>query len=219
MKILNAGVLDLVKFAGEDIDVVQAARISNGAALPDWRGAPDEHLIDFLAENEHTSPFEHAWFKFYVKAPIFVLREWMRHRTLSYNEMSGRYRKLRPEFWYPENPRIPDPDNKQSSIEVTGDLPLRFITNTHMTEAYEKAWYDYEGMIAQGVAREVARAVLPVGIYSEMIVSGNFLNWWKFYRLRSQPAAQLEIRKYAEAIGDILAYHMPLAFTALRKER
>lgn len=213
MRVLNLGELTLVDSMGSDLSVVQGARISNGAAMPEWRGASDEKLIRFLAENHHTSPFEHVTAKFYVKAPIFVFREWMRHRTLSYNEMSGRYKKLRPEFFYPEKVRIPNPDNRQGSIEVDSGMPALM---DHMDKAYAVAWQEYEEMLLHGFARELARSVLPVGIYSEMIVTGNLLNWMKFYKLRSSMDAQQEIRMYADAIGEELTKIAPLSFAALR---
>lgn len=212
--VLNAGALELVDFMGSDASVVQAARISNGAVMPDWRGAPDERLINFLAEHEHMTPFEHATFKFYVKAPIFVFREWHRHRTFSFNELSARYKKLKPEFYYPEVVRIPDPKNKQSSIEVE-DYELQRTMNNCLIDSYTKAWTEYEWMLEEGIAREIARAVLPVGIYSEMYVTGNFRNWMHFYKLRSSADAQYEIRQYADVLGDIFAEKMPISFNAL----
>lgn len=215
--VLNAGELELVDFMGSDASVVQAARISNGAVMPDWRGAPDERLIKFLAEHEHMTPFEHATFKFYVKAPIFVFREWQRHRTFSYNELSARYKKLEPEFYYPEKARIPDPNNKQSSIEVDDTL-LEAQLKLSMLDSYIKAWEEYEKMLNMGIAREIARAVLPVGIYSEMYVTGNFRNWMHFYNLRSTDEAQYEIRQYAYAVGNYLNTKMPLSFKALAGE-
>lgn len=214
VQVLNAGALELVDFMGSDASVVQAARISNGAVMPDWRGAPDERLINFLAEHEHMTPFEHATFKFYVKAPIFVFREWQRHRTFSYNELSARYKKLKPEFYYPEVVRIPDPENKQSSIEVE-DYELQRTMNNCLIDSYTKAWTEYEWMLDEGIAREIARAVLPVGIYSEMYVTGNFRNWMHFWKLRSSADAQYEIRQYADVLGDIFAEKMPISFNAL----
>ena len=215
MDVLNAGVIELVDFMGSDASVVQAARISNGAVMPDWRGAPDERLINFLAEHEHMTPFEHATFKFYVKAPIFVIREWQRHRTFSYNELSARYKKLKPEFFYPKRARFQDPENKQGSIEYPeGDI---MTTNTQamLTYAYDESWLVYEQLLEQGVAREIARGVLPVGIYSEMYVTGNFRNWMHWWFLRSSGEAQQEIRDYAHAVGEILSEKMPLSFGAL----
>lgn len=212
--VLNSGQVELVDFMGSDLSVVQAARISNGAAMPDWRGVKDEKLIKFLAKHNHMTPFEHATFKFYVKAPIFVIREWQRHRTFSYNEMSARYKELPMEFFWPYFARTADPDNKQSSIKT--DDPAIFMSMVfQMGKAYKAAREAYTEMLKVGVAREVARSVLPVGIYSEMYVTGNFRNWMNWYFLRSTSEAQLEIRQYAEAIGEMLSEKMPISFNAL----
>lgn len=215
VQVLNAGAVELVDFMGSDKSVVQAARISNGAVMPDWRGAADEKLIKFLAQHDHMTPFEHATFKFYVKAPIFVIREWQRHRTFSYNEMSARYKKMKPEFFLPKNMRGPHPDNKQSSIEWDDD-PTDEIGR--MSLMYEMAWDAYDRMLRNGVAREIARAVLPVGIYSEMYVTGNFRNWMHWWWLRTGEGAQQEIRDYAHAVGEMLSEKMPISFNAIHSK-
>ena len=217
MDVLNAGKIELVDFMGSDLSVSQAARISNGAAMPEWRGAADERLIEFLAENDHLTPFEHSVFKFYVKAPIFVFREWQRHRTFSYNELSARYKKLKTEFFYPTKLRVPDPGNKQSSIESGNEfdaVALQF----HMAIAYDEAERVYEELLDQGVARELARSVLPVGTYSEMYVTGNFRNWMHFIDLRIRPGAQKEIRDYAGEVLYCIAQKMPLATAAFERK-
>jgi thymidylate synthase (FAD) len=215
VNVLNLGKIELVEHMGSDQSVVRAARISNGAVMPDWRGAPDEKLIRFLAQHKHMTPFEHNSFEFYVKAPIFVIREWQRHRTFSYNELSARYKKLKPEFYIPDQVRVPDPANKQSSIPVDNNH-WRMSVKEQLFDAYTKAWEVYEGLVESGVAREIARAVLPVGIYSEMYVTGNLRNWMHFYKLRNSPDAQYEIRVYADAIGLYLQEHMPISFDALK---
>lgn len=216
MRVLNAGVVELVDHMGSDQSVVRAARISNGAVMPEWRGAPDEKLINFLAQHQHMTPFEHVTFTFYVKAPIFVVREWQRHRTFSYNELSARYKKLKPEFFIPVVARVPDPENKQSSIPsddsmLNGELELR------LTTAYEYGWTSYEQLLTRGIARELARSVLPIGIYTEMYVTGNLRNWAHFHKLRAHKDAQLEIQQYALAIGETLTEKVPISFDALLK--
>jgi len=216
VNVLDRGEVTLVDSMGDDLSVVQGARISNGAAMPDWRGAPDERLINFLAENGHMSPFEHAVFKFYVKAPLFVVREWQRHRTFSYNERSGRYKKFEPEFYVPSQARVPDPNNKQSSI-FSEDVDLNTVLDNGFSLVLNQAWESYEYMLEVGVAREVARMVLPLNLYTEFIVTGNFRNWMHFLELRNTPDAQLEIRVYAEHIAEILEEKMPISFKALTK--
>lgn len=216
MRILNIGELELTDSMGSDLSVVRAARISNGAAAPEWREDKDDRLINFLAAHKHTSPFEHVTFTFYVKAPIFVLREWMRHRTLSYNERSARYKPLEPDFWFPAAARITDPDNKQGSIATESSEKMEFV-RSRMAYAYQTAWQSYETLLGGGIAREMARSVLPVGIYSEMYVTGNLLNWVRFAALRTSKEAQLEIREYASAISDILSEKCPISFPALMR--
>jgi thymidylate synthase (FAD) len=212
--VLNAGKVELVDSMGSELSVVQAERISNGAAMPEWRDAKDEKLIRYLAKHEHMTPFEHATFKFYVKAPIFVIREWQRHRTFSYNELSARYKELPAEFFLPAKMRGPDPVNRQSSVEWNdGEGATDEIGR--MIVAYEWAYDSYTRMLKNGVAREIARSVLPVGIYSEMYVTGNFRNWMHFYGLRTGEGAQKEIRDYAVAIGEMLREKMPISFDAL----
>lgn len=210
--ILDKGKLELADFMGSDLSIVRGARISNGAAMPEWRGAPDERLINFLAQNKHMSPFEHAVFQFYVKAPLFVVREWQRHRTFSYNERSGRYKEFEWEVYIPAKARVPDPNNKQSSIEVEDSYKQRWLEvylEDHVT--YQR----YERMLKMGIAREVARMVLPLNLYTEFIVTGNFRNWMHFLELRNTPEAQYEIRVYAQAIAEILEEKMPISFKAL----
>lgn len=214
MDVLNAGKVELVDHMGSDLSVVQAARISNGAAKPEWRDAKDEKLIRFLAKHDHMTPFEHATFKFYVKAPIFVIREWQRHRTFSYNELSARYKKMKPEFFTPNTIRIQDPENKQGSVDWSDPILLD-ATSVVMERSYDAAWHAYEWMLDQGVAREIARSILPVGIYSEMYVTGNFRNWMHWWFLRSSGDAQQEIREYAHAVGEQLEKIMPISFHAL----
>lgn len=218
MQVLNLGQIELVDLMGSDEAVVQAARISNGAVMPDWRGAPDERLIAFLAEHEHLTPFEHVVAKFYVKAPIFVVREWQRHRTFSYNELSGRYKELKPEFFIPDKARGPDPNNKQSSIDID-DNNARMSIKEAMWTSYHVAWSQYIAMLQMGFARELARSVLPVGIYTEMYVTGNLRNWMHFWELRSSPDAQYEIRVYADAVGLMLQEKFPIGVSALTKKR
>jgi thymidylate synthase (FAD) len=215
-EVLDKGEITLMDYMGSDLAVVQGARISNGAAMPDWRGAPDERLINFLAENGHMSPFEHAVFKFYVKAPLFVVREWQRHRTFSYNERSGRYKKFEAEFYIPLHARVPDPNNKQSSIEDE-DLYLDGYQAGGIIAANDFAWKAYEKMLERGIAREVARMVLPLNLYTEFIVTGSFRNWMHFLELRNTPEAQFEIRVYAQEIAKILDEKMPISYKALTR--
>lgn len=215
MRVLDKGELTLVDFMGSDLSVVQGARISNGAAMPDWRGAPDEKLIRFLAKNGHMSPFEHAVFKFYVKAPIFVVREWQRHRTFSYNERSGRYKEFDAEFYYPAGWRKPDPQNKQSSVYTGANEVFDALYSVSVLRSFK----EYKRLLDEGVAREMARMVLPLSLYTEFIVTGNFRNWMHFLELRNTHEAQYEIRAYAQAIAGVLKEKMPISYDALHISR
>lgn len=211
MQVLDKGELTLVDFMGGDHSVVQSARISNGAVLPEWRGVPDEKLINFLGSHNHLTPFEHSVFTFYVKCPLFIAREWQRHRTFSYNERSGRYKKFEPEFYIPTSWRKPDPDNKQSSIDYGED----YYADGLYQVACLRAFKQYERLLNAGVAREMARMVLPLSLYTEFYVTGNFRNFMHFLELRNTPEAQVEIRVYAQAIASILEDKMPLSYRAL----
>ena len=217
MKVLDKGEVSLVQHMGSDHMVVASARISNGAAMPEWRGAPDERLIRFLADNDHLTPFEHNGFTFYIKAPIFVMREWMRHRTFSYNEQSARYMKLEPDFYFPDAPRVSHPGNKQSSIAVEDDN-LQMDMHMLLSHGYEEAWNAYERMLGQGIAREIARSVLPVGTYTQAFATGNFRNWMHFVNLRGSKDAQYEIQVYADAILAMIGEKMPLSVEAFRRK-
>lgn len=213
MDILNAGKLELVQSMGNDHMIVQAARISNGAAAPEWREGKDEKLIQYLVANEHMSPFEHAVATFYVKAPIFVMREWMRHRTFSYNELSARYKESECEFFYPDQVRVPDLDNKQSSVR-SDDVVKQWLIGKRLQESYMGTKMAYEDMLKHGIARELARSVLPVGVYTETYVTGNFRNWMHFVSLRAHPNAQHEIQEYARGILAIWEKIMPVSTQA-----
>lgn len=217
MKVLDQGEVTLVQHMGGDQMVVQAARISNGAARPEWRGAPDERLIYFLAEHDHMTPFEHNGFTFYIKAPVFIMREWMRHRTFSYNERSARYKELLPEFWVPDKARVPDESNKQSSKNAD-DPDLDEFVQYMTISAYESAYEYYADLLQRGVAREMARTVLPMGIYTEAYATGNFRNWMHFVNLRASAEAQKEIQVYADAIHEMIAEKMPLSTDAFTRK-
>lgn len=230
MIVLDKGRVELVDHMGSDLAVVQAARISNGAVMPEARGEADDKLIRFLAKHGHLTPFEHATFKFFVKAPIFVAREWQRHRTFSYNEISGRYKELEPEFYQTNEFRVPDPDNKQSSTLPTVG---RDHLSVRLDDDFDKVWWHtfrrerynrscqesfeaYKELLSYGVAREMARMVLPLSTYTEFYVTGNLRNWMHFIGLRATEEAQYEIRVYAHAILTMLEKVMPVSVAALR---
>jgi len=215
LDVLNAGYVRLVDHMGSDLSVVRAARVSYDA---DWRAGDntegDQKLINYLWKNKHSTPFESVTFTFEVKAPIFVLRQWHRHRTWSYNELSARYKELPEEFYIPDPQQITtqSTDNKQMRTEVQHEYPesIRFS----MIEANANAFKTYKYILGLGCPRELARSVLPVATYSHMFATVNLLNLMKFLTLRCHPHAQFEIRVYAEAMAELAKEIVPVCMEA-----
>lgn len=213
--VLDHGYVRLVDHMGNDLSIVRAARVSYDAA---WRvGAEkdDERLIFYLWKNKHTSPFEHVTFTFEVKAPIFVFRQWHRHRTWSFNEVSARYTELPEEMYVPEWDQIREQSkvNKQGrgttlSTEETG------LVQEIMTLSFRNSFLSYKDMLGRGVARELARLVLPVSTYSHMFATVNLLNLFRFLALRWDDHSQYEIRVYAEAMYKLVESIVPVAAEA-----
>ena len=175
-------------------------------------------LINFLYRERHMSPFEHGSFTFYIDTPIFVAREFMRHRTWSYNETSGRYKELAPRFYLISDER---PVQQQGSIgkysfgEGTAEQYGQILANT--TISYTQAWTAYQNMLKAGVAKEVARNVLPVGTMTSFYATANPRNVMQFLLLRNDGPALYEIRKVAEVIEQEFAKAMPLTYAAYKK--
>ena len=214
--VLDHGFVRLVDHMGDDLSVVRAARVSYNAA---WRAGEDEksdeRLIRYLWKNHHTTPFEAVQFTFEVKAPIFVFRQWHRHRTWSYNELSARYRELPEEFYVPrpEDIGVQSKDNKQSreiGLATSNDA----LANIAMSQSCLASFSVYRNLLAKGVPRELARSVLPVSTYSHMFASVNLLNLLKFLTLRGHPHAQYEIRVYAEAMRRLASTVAPVCLSA-----
>lgn len=210
--VLDHGFVRLVDSMGSDLSIVRAARVSYDA---EWRtgedAGKDEKLIAYLMRNKHTSPFESVSFTFEVKAPIFVFRQWHRHRTWSYNEVSARYSELPEELYVPELDKITTQsvDNKQMRTEVQHE-------NAHMIQSMIKhcnkeAFDVYRQLIESGCPRELARLVLPVATYSHMFASVDLHNLFHFLRLRLHSHAQYEIRVYAEAMLELIKPVVPVA--------
>lgn len=215
--------VELIKHSANDIDVVRAARVSTlGEDSKDTDNKEIQGLINFLTRERHGSPFEHSYFTFYVKAPIFVWREHMRHRIASYNEESGRYKVLEPEFY------IPSPERKLIQVGKTGSYQFEDGTPTHygisitqMRRTCEQAYHSYRAMLDEGVAKEVARMVLPVNIYSSAYVTMNARALMNFLSLRkSDPEShfpsypQREIEMVAERYEEVFKELMPLTHLA-----
>jgi thymidylate synthase (FAD) len=175
----------------------------------------DEGLIRFLMRERHASPFEHSVFRFHVRSPIFVAREWFRHRWGSFNEFSMRYAKATDEFY------VPEPDDVRTQVGKPGaysfepvDDELAERTRDELREIYEQAYETYERLVEAGVARELARAVMPVGAYTEFFWTVNARALMNFVSLRAAEAAQREIRRYAEAVEQFFAAEMPVTHAA-----
>ena len=210
----------LVDHMGSDLSIARAARVSYDAA---WRAGEDTgsdaRLIRYLWKNQHSTPFESVTFTFEVKAPIFVLRQWHRHRTWTYNELSARYREL------PEEAYVPDPAliGEQSAVSKqardlveTSDEKLgeRIGQAAMLRSSHAAAFQVYKDLLAAGWPREIARSALPVATYSHMFATVDLLNLLRFLTLRCDAHAQYEIRVYADAILGLIREVVPVAVGA-----
>ena len=196
----------LVRASGSDVDVANAARVSYGK-VTDVVTERDKKLIHLLLAHNHTSPFEHNQISFRIKAPIFVARQWMRHRMHSYNEISYRYVKAPVEFYIPTAWRFQDTQNKQASVGAFENKELLAIYKASIEQSYKA----YEQLLEQGVCREMARATLPVCTYTEFIFTSNLHALMHFLKLRLGAGAQKEIRNYAAALLALALPHFPVS--------
>lgn len=205
------GTVELMESAALDLMVVNAARVSHGNFTTEMR-EEDERLIGYLMREKHGTPFEHNVFIFHVKAPIFVFREWHRHRIgVSINEMSGRYTQLRPEFYIPEPSHVRRQIGKPGHYTYeTADAPFADEVRNVLNKSYNKAYEKYEGLLKDGVAKEIARLCLPVATYSEMFWTCNARSLMSFLELRCAPNAQREIQDYAHAMLEMFLEKMPV---------
>lgn len=220
IKVLNHGHVRLVDSMGSDLSIVRNARVSYDA---EWRtgedASKDAGLISYLIRNHHTSPLECVKFTFDVKAPIFVFRQWHRHRTWSFNEISARYAPLPEEYYIPEVSQITyqHESNKQmrtDEIHREAELIQRMITSQ-----CESAFANYHQMLKIGCPRELARGVLPVNTFSHMFATVDLHNLFGFLKLRLHEHAQYEIQVYAQAMLDLIEPIVPIAVAALKKYR
>jgi thymidylate synthase (FAD) len=221
--------VELVKASASDADVIWAARVSTAGeqSLEEVGEDPARSagLINYLARERHGSPFEHTSMTFFVSAPIFVFREFMRHRIASYNEESGRYRELQPVFYVPNKERKLVQVGKTGAYTFEDGTQEQFdITVKAMKESYLFTYERYQKMLEAGVAREVARAVLPVALYSSMYVTMNARALMNFLSLRTSHEGshfpsypQREIEMVAEKMEEHFATLMPLTYGAFQK--
>ena len=184
-KVLDKGFVRLVDYMGGDARIVQAARVSYGAGTKTVR--EDAGLIDYLLRNQHTSPFEQVILTFHIKLPIFIARQWVRHRTARMNEISGRYSVMQNEFYLPadEDVAIQSADNKQG--RSTEAVSQEFVGNTKelLAKGQEEAYAAYTQLVESGLAREIARINLPLALYTEIYWQCDLHNLMHFLKLRT----------------------------------
>jgi thymidylate synthase (FAD) len=212
--VLDHGFVRLDAVMADDLSVVNAARVSF-ARHKDAMDASDEGLIRFLLRERHGTPFEHNSFRFHIRCPIFVAREWFRHRIGSFNEFSMRYAKATDDFY------VPAPEDVRTQVGKPGAYTFETVepelassTRETFESVYRTAYAAYEELVEAGVAREIARCVLPVGAYTEFFWTVNARALMNFVSLRASDTAQREIRRYAEAAESFLAEKMPVTYEA-----
>lgn len=229
INILDKGYVQFIESWGSDERIIEAARMSTAKGFNGW-GTPenpgDEKLLAFLYNNRHNTPFEMAGMIVEVKAPIFVFREWHRHRTQSYNEASGRYIPLPDENYVPHLERILTGANTKTTNKQAQGVTDGVLSGQDALEWQRKleALYDhaqevYEAGLAIGVPKELARLPVPVARYSTMRASCNLRNWLHFLSLRMDSAAQWEIREYANAVGEMIKQEFPRTWELFENER
>ncbi|MDR1024951.1 MAG: FAD-dependent thymidylate synthase [Treponema sp.] len=208
--VLDKGFVRLVDYLGGDDRVVQSARVSYGAGTRSRR--EDAGLIDYLLRNRHTSPFEQVILTFHVKLPIFVARQWIRHRTARVNELSGRYSIMKDDFYLPaaEDLALQSDDNKQGRREDALEPGQADELRGALEQAQQEAYHDYSALVDRGIARELARINLPLSLYTEWYWQIDLHNLFHFLELRLDSHAQREIRFYAQVLLDIARKVAPL---------
>jgi thymidylate synthase (FAD) len=223
INVLDKGFVRIHNYMGSDLEIVRAARCSYAA---EWRAGENEEndnrLIHYLIRNRHTSPLEVCEFQFEVKAPIFVMRQWSRHRSWSYftiNEVSARYKELPDEFYIPELDKIgTQSKNNKQGREITGEVSQQLID---CLEAYRVqcvlSFDTYHHLLKEGWPREIARCVLPLSTYTHLFVKVDLNNLFHFLDLRTDKHAQFEIREYAYAILQLIEPIVPVAVNAWRE--
>jgi thymidylate synthase (FAD) len=212
-KVLDKGFIEVVDSLGNDLTVVNSARVSFGKRKDKW-DVSDEKLVRYLAKHKHFSPFRHLQVQFHIKAPEFVMRQWYKHvvgiettsssatKDHAWNEISGRYVPVE-EYYYPEFWRKQSDDNKQAS---DGDLTGFHQSNSHMIyeEHMRLTLQHYDALLSKGVAKEQARILLPLSQYTEVYWTASFQAIMNFIELRAEPSSQWEIQQYAEVLKGIM---------------
>jgi thymidylate synthase (FAD) len=214
VRVLDHGFVRLDDAMASDLSVVNGARVSFARHKAEMDEA-DEGLIRFLMRDRHGTPFEHNAFRFHVRAPLFVAREWFRHRVGSFNEFSMRYAKATDDFYVPEAEDVRSQVGKPGAYSFEPvDPELAERTREELRELYDAAYATYARLVEQGVARELARVVMPMGAYTEFYWTLNARSLMNFISLRAAETAQREIRRYAEACEGFFAEKMPVTHAA-----
>lgn len=219
VQVLDHGYVQLIESWGSDARIIESARMSTGKGFLGWGDADkpgDEKLLAYLYNNKHHTPFEMAGIVIEVKAPIIVFREWHRHRTQSYNEMSARYVPLPDENYVPTIARCMQTNssnhqaNSVNGKEPTHDEIALWLMNLEL--AYRAAQTVYEHGLTIGIPKELARLSVPVARYSVMRASANLRNWIAFLTLRQDMSAQYEIRQYADQVAKLIELQFPRTY-------
>lgn len=217
MELVDKSTVELVKHNASDEDVAYAAWVSNFGDKRLRDTSDLSKLINFLYRERHMSPFEHGSFTFFIDTPIFVAREFMRHRTWSYNETSGRYKELDPRFYLAPDDRPMQQVGRIGNYSFTeGTVDQKLIKTGYTRKSYEASWYAYQRMLKAGIAKEVARNVLPVGTMTQFYATANPRNVMQFLQLRNDGPALKEIRDVAVEIEKHFAEAMPLTYAAYK---
>ena len=209
--VLDKGFVRLVDYFGGDQRIVQSARVSYGEGTKSV--SQDGALIDYLLRHQHTSPFEQVVMTFHVKMPIFVARQWVRHRTGRMNEVSGRYSIMKEEFYVPEADKVSpqSKDNKQGRASEAFDSETANKIINQLEEGQKLSYENYSELLDAGLAREIARINLPLSLYTEFYWEMDLHNLFHFLKLRLDSHAQYEIRVYAEVMLEMCKKVAPMA--------
>jgi thymidylate synthase (FAD) len=215
--VFDHGFVRLDAAMADDLSVVNGARVSF-AVRKEVMDERDKGLIRFLMRDRHGSPFEHNSFRFHIRAPIFVAREWFRHRVGSFNEESARYHKLKSDFYVPAADAVRSQVGKPGSYSFEPvDQALAEDARATLRRIYAQLYDEYQALIDKGVAKELARAVLPFGIYTQFYWTLNARSLMNFLSLRNSINAQYEIRTYAEAVERLFASRMPVTYACFEE--
>lgn len=214
IQVLDCGSIEVVDWMGDDSDIVKAARISTGSSTKTTQ--EDERLIDYLVEHMHTSPFEMCEIKLKLSMPIFIARQWMRHRMASINEYSGRYSEMNDEFYIPKQFRLQSKSNHQGSDGILDSQSNEMFQNK-LSQNFQQNFSDYQSMLGKGISREMSRIILPLSTYTSFFWKIDLHNLLKFLQLRMDSTAQEEIQVYAKEIWKIVKMWVPV--TAASFER